>query len=151
MDEVTPTLPPLPDVDVNDYKRTLIERFSNPKVCDQLSRLCLNSSDKLPKFLLGSLRDKLSQNGEIDSLSFTIAAWFRYLNGLDEQGRALPIDDPMAETLMEKAQSSKDDPTKLLEVKALFGDLSGSDRFTAAVAQHLRRLYTLGTRESLEN
>ncbi|MEL6263690.1 MAG: hypothetical protein AAFR12_21810 [Cyanobacteria bacterium J06626_6] len=101
--------------------------------------------------MLGSLRDKLSQNGEIDSLSFTIAAWFRYLNGLDEQGRALPIDDPMAETLMEKAQSSKDDPTKLLEVKALFGDLSGSDRFTAAVAQHLRRLYTLGTRESLEN
>lgn len=34
MDEVTPTLPPLPDVDVNGYKRTLIERFSNPKVRD---------------------------------------------------------------------------------------------------------------------
>jgi len=51
MDEVTPTLPALPDVDLDNYKQTLIERFSNPKVQDQLSRLCLNSSDKLPKFV----------------------------------------------------------------------------------------------------
>ena len=51
MDEVTPTLPALPDVDLDDYKQTLIERFSNPKVQDQLSRLCLNSSDKLPESL----------------------------------------------------------------------------------------------------
>ena len=55
MDEVTPTLPALPNIDLDDYKQTLLERFSNPKVRDQLTRLCLNSSDKLPKFVLGSL------------------------------------------------------------------------------------------------
>ena len=150
MDEVTPTLPALPDVDLDEYKQTLIERFSNPKVRDQLSRLCLNSSDKLPKFLLGSLRDKLEQGGSIEYLSFTIAAWFRYLNGLDEQGKALPIDDAMAATLREKAQVGKSDPTELLNITALFGDLSKSERFTVAVTNHLQQLYASGTQVALK-
>ena len=91
MDEVTPTLAPLPGVNIKEYKQTLIERFSNPKVRDRLSRLCLNSSDKLPKFIFGSLRDKLEQDGSIDYLSFTIALWLRYLQGTDEQGQPLEI------------------------------------------------------------
>lgn len=56
MDEVTPTLRPVPGIDVSQYKQTLVERFSNPKIRDQLARLCLNSSAKLPKCALGSLR-----------------------------------------------------------------------------------------------
>lgn len=151
MDEVTPTLPPLSDVEFSDYKQTLIERFSNPKIRDQLSRLCLNSSDKLPKFLLGSLRDQLEQAGSIESLSFTIAAWFRYLNGMDDQGRSLPIEDPMATTLREKAQSGGNDPTQLLDIKVLFGELSESEDFTVAVTNHLQQLYELGTQATLEN
>jgi len=149
MDEVTPTLPSLPDVDLDDYKRTLIERFSNPKVRDQLSRLCLNSSDKLPKFVLGSLRDQLEQGGSIKYLSFTIAAWFRYLNGTDEQGNPLPIDDPMAATLKQKALAGKDDPTPLLDIETIFGDLSNSSEFVAAVRQHLQQIYSLGTQAAL--
>ncbi|MEL7070838.1 MAG: mannitol dehydrogenase family protein [Cyanobacteria bacterium J06581_3] len=151
MDEVTPTLPSFPDVDLGDYKQTLIERFSNPKVRDQLSRLCLNSSDKLPKFVLGSLRDKLEQDGSINYLSFTVAAWFRYLNGVDEQGKALPIEDAIAATLKEKAQAGGNDPTQLLNITAIFGELSESERFTAAVANHLRQLYASGTQSVLKD
>ena len=151
MDEVTPTLPALPGVDLSDYKQTLINRFSNPKVRDQLSRLCLNSSDKLPKFVLGSLRDKLEQGGEVNYLSFTVAAWFRYLKGVDEKGQPLPIDDPMAATLREKAQDGGDNPTPLLDIAAVFGKLSESERFTTAVADHLKQLHTAGTQAVLEN
>ncbi len=149
MDEVTSTLPSLLDIDFDDYKQTLIERFSNPKVCDQLSRLCLNSSDKLPKFVLGSLRDKLEQDGSIKYLSFTIAAWFRYLNGADEQGQSLPIDDPMAAMLREKASDGKDDPMPLLNIETIFGNLSNSSVLAAAVTHHLQQLYLLGTQETL--
>ena len=149
MDEVTPTLPALPDVDLDDYKQTLIERFSNPKVQDQLSRLCLNSSDKLPKFVLGSLRDKLEQDGSVEYLSFTIAAWFRHLNGADKQGQPLPIDDPMADILKEKALAGKDDPTPLLNIETIFGNLSKSSVFVTAVTHHLQQLYSLGTEETL--
>jgi mannitol 2-dehydrogenase len=71
---VTPTLQPVPGIDLDEYKKTLIERFSNPKIRDRLPRLCLNGSAKIPKFVLGSLRDKLQLGGAIDYLSLTIAA-----------------------------------------------------------------------------
>lgn len=93
IDEVTPTLKPVPGIDLDDYKNTLIERFSNPKIRDRLPRLCANGSAKLPKFVLGSLRDKLQVGGAIDYLSLTIAAWCRYLNGCDDLNRPIVIDD----------------------------------------------------------
>lgn len=149
MDEVTSTLRPVPGIDVGQYKQTLVERFSNPKIQDQLARLCLNSSAKLPKWALGSLRDQLEHDGAIDYLSFTIAAWFRYLNGDDDQGQAMPIDDPMADTLMERARSGREDPTPLLNLTELFGDLPQSSRFVEAVTQYLHQLYESGTAATL--
>lgn len=147
--EVIPTLSPLKDININEYQQTLIERFSNPKVRDQLSRLCLNSSDKLPKFLLGSLRDKLKQGSSIEYLSFTIAAWFHYLGGKDDQGRPLSIDDPMADQLTAQAQAAGGDPTGLLNLTELFGDLSQSVRFKESVTRHLHQLQGLGTQQVL--
>lgn len=149
MDEVTPTLKPLPGIDFSEYKQTLIERFSNPKIRDQLPRLCLNSSAKLPKWALGSLRDKLEQGGSIDYLSLTIAAWFRYLNGKDDQGRVLPIDDPMADILMKKARASGSDPTELLNLTEIFGNLPQSVRLVETVTNYLQQLYESGTQSTL--
>ena len=47
--EATPTLSPVPGVDLDAYKHTLIERFANPEVRDTLARLCAESSDRIPK------------------------------------------------------------------------------------------------------
>jgi mannitol 2-dehydrogenase len=149
MAEVTPTLHPVPGIDLTDYKQTLIERFSNPKIKDQLPRLCLNSAAKMPKFILGSLRDALRQDGAIDYMSLTIAAWFRYLKGQDDHGHPITIDDPMAPVLTERARSGGADPKPLLTLSEVFGDLSQSSRFVAAVADRLRSLYEVGTKETL--
>lgn len=149
MDEVTPTLQPLPDISFSDYKKTLIKRFSNPKIRDQLPRLCLNSSAKLPKWMLGSLQDKLKQGGSIDYLGFTVAAWFRYLNGKDDQGNPLTIDDPMADVLTEKARAGGADPTQLLGLTEIFGDLPQSKPFTETVTRYLQQLYEQGTQKAL--
>ena len=48
-EEATPTLAPVPGADLDDYKHTLIERFSNPQVHDTIVRLCAESSDRIPK------------------------------------------------------------------------------------------------------
>jgi Mannitol dehydrogenase C-terminal domain len=42
--EATPTLPPVPGVDLEDYKHTLIERLANPQIRDTIARLCAESS-----------------------------------------------------------------------------------------------------------
>ncbi len=149
MDEVSPTLPPLPGIQLSKYKQTLMERFANPKVRDQLSRLCLNGSDKIPKFILGSVRDRVSQGGSVVYLSFAIALWFRYLNGQNDQGKLLPIEDPMAKLLTDKALAGKHSPTMLLAIEPIFGNLSTSTVFVDTVTHHLQQLYTLGTKDTL--
>lgn len=149
MAEITPTLQPVPGIDLDHYKKTLIERFANPKIKDQLPRLCLNGSAKLPKWVLGSIRDKLQQDGAIDYMSLTVAAWFRYLNGQDDQGKAMTIDDPMAAILTERARAGGPDPTPLLGLSELFSDLSQAPRFVESVTHYLQQLYELGAKETL--
>ena len=61
--EATPTLPPVPGIDLHAYKRQLIERFSNPQVRDTVARLCAESSDRIPKWLLPVIRHNLEHDG----------------------------------------------------------------------------------------
>ncbi|HEY9615669.1 MAG TPA: mannitol dehydrogenase family protein, partial [Microcoleaceae cyanobacterium] len=149
MAEVTPTLHPVPGIDLDQYKQTLIERFANPKIRDQLSRLTLNSSAKLPKWVLATLRDKLQQDGAIDYLSLTIASWCRCLQGQDDQGKPIAIEDPLSDLLTQQARSSETDPSSLLSLAELFGDLPQSAHFVETVTQHLRHLSELGTKTAL--
>lgn len=149
MEEVTPTLQPVLGINLDDYKKTLIERFANPKIRDQLPRLCLNGAAKMPKFVLGSLGDKLQQGGPINYLSLTVAAWFRYLNGYDDQGNSISIDDPMADILTRQARSGKSDPKPLLSLSEIFGDLPQSSRFVEAVASKLHSLCEFGAKGTL--
>ena len=149
MDEVTPTLKPVPGIDLVDYKKTLIERFSNPKIRDRLPRLCLNGSAKIPKFVLVSLRDQLQLGGAIDYLSLTVAAWCRYLTSRDRQGQLIPIDDPLADILTQHACLSELDPRPLLSISEIFGDLVQSPRFFEAVADQLRSLHDFGAKGTL--
>jgi mannitol 2-dehydrogenase len=149
MAEVTPTLQPVPGIDLDAYKQTLIQRFANPKIQDRLPRLCLNSAAKMPKFILGSLRDALRQDGAIDYLSLTIAAWFRYLKGQDDRGNPIEIDDPMADILTQRAHSGGSDPRPLLSLSEIFGDLPQSSRFVEAVSKRLHSLDEFGAKETL--
>jgi mannitol 2-dehydrogenase len=111
--------------------------------------LCLNGSPKIPKFVLGSLRDKLQLGGAIDYLSLTIAAWCNYLNGYDDQNRPISIDDPLADSLTQQAGSGKTDPRPFLSIFEIFGYLVESPRFVETVADKLRSLHEFGDRGTL--
>ncbi|MBW4517705.1 MAG: mannitol dehydrogenase family protein [Timaviella obliquedivisa GSE-PSE-MK23-08B] len=150
MEEVTATLQPIPGIDLSHYKSTLIQRFANPKIQDQLPRLCLNGSAKLPKFILGSLRDQLARDGAIDYLSLAIAAWCLYLKGRDEQGQVILIEDPLADLLQEQSHSGKLDPSPLLGISEIFGDdLLHSSHFVDTVTRELGELSEIGVRATL--
>src|SRR5207245_1974772 len=62
-DEVTPLLPPVPGIDLTQYRRTLIERFGNPVLRDQLARIGTEGSARIPKFVLPSILDRVSRGG----------------------------------------------------------------------------------------
>lgn len=150
MEEVSSTLKPVPGMELTQYKKTLIERFANPKIQDQLPRLSLNGSAKLPKFVLGSVRDRLAQGASVQYLGLVVAAWMRYLMGMNDQGGAIAIDDPMSEILVQKAKEGHADPGALLSLSEIFGDdLPQSPAFVGAVGDALKNLCDRGVKETL--
>jgi mannitol 2-dehydrogenase len=149
--EVTPLLPAVAGIDLAHYKRTLVERFSNPAIRDQLARIGTEGSARIPKFVLPSIREQLDQSGPITRLGFVVACWFRYLNGSAEDGAAMPLADPYAGRLREHALRGGADPTALLSMRELFGELPDQPRFVAAVGDALARLYRDGARAALDH
>ncbi|HET7312751.1 mannitol dehydrogenase family protein [Salinisphaera sp.] len=148
--EGQPTLAPVPGVDLEDYKRTLIERFSNPEIRDTLARLCAESSDRIPKWLLPVVREQLAAGGEIHRSAAVVASWARYAEGTDEAGEPIEIVDRLADELTAIARHNRDNPTAFIENREVFGDLVDDERFVAAYTETLRRLHEHGAKAALE-
>ncbi|GAA5060044.1 mannitol dehydrogenase family protein [Nocardia callitridis] len=142
--EATPTLLPVPGVDLDAYKQTLIERFSNPAVGDTLARLCAESSDRIPKWLLPVVRSQLADGGEITCAAAIVASWARYAEGIDEQGNPIDIVDRLRDRLTPLAKSQRTDRTAFLTDRAVFGDLLDEPRFVEAYVAALDSLYEHG-------
>jgi mannitol 2-dehydrogenase len=150
-EEATPTLPPVPGVDLGEYKHTLIERFSNPQVRDTIARLCAESSDRIPKWLLPVVRLQLDAGGEIRRSAAVVASWARYAEGVDEQGEPIEVVDRLADTLTKLARRQREDPGVFIENRQLFGDLANNERFRAAYLSALASLHSRGARATLES
>ena len=148
--EATPTLQPVPGIDLDVYKRQLIERFSNPQVRDTVARLCAESSDRIPKWLLPVIRHNLKTDGEIDHAVLVVAAWARYAEGVDEEGQPIEVVDRLKDTLMANAARQKDDPLAFVGNRDLFGDLGDEERFTSTFGRYLASLHEHGARATLE-
>jgi mannitol 2-dehydrogenase len=149
-DEGTPTLPPVPGVDLERYKHQLIERFANPEVRDTLARLCAESSDRIPKWLLPVVRENLAAGRSISRSTLVVASWARYAEAVDEQGDPIEVVDRLRDKLIERAQHNEDDPLVFISDPDLFGDLSTDERFVMEYTAALKSLHEIGARATLE-
>jgi mannitol 2-dehydrogenase len=149
--EATPTLPPVPGVDLGEYKRTLIARFSNPQVRDTIARLCAESSDRIPKWLLPVIRLQLETGGEISRSAAVVASWARYAEGADEQGEPIEVVDRLASRLVPLARRQRADPGVFIANRQLFGDLAADERFRTGFLSALASLHSCGARATLES
>jgi fructuronate reductase len=151
MDEdVTPTLRVPPGADLPSYKAALLRRFENPALKHRTWQICMDGSQKLPQRLLGTIRDRLKDGAPFPRLALGVAAWMRYVTGVDENGRAIDVRDPLAARLRTLADNAGPDPKRLaaalLSVEAIFGDLSAEPRFVAAVTTALQQLCRTGAK-----
>ena len=148
--EATPSLLPVPGVDLDAYKSELIERFSNPEIRDTLARLCLESSDRIPKFLLPVLRYNLASGGPISHTTAVMASWARYAEGVDEAGEPIEIVDRLADKLKALAGQYPSEPLALPQIPELFGGLAENARFRTTYETILRRLHDIGTARTVD-
>ncbi|MFO7689413.1 MAG: mannitol dehydrogenase family protein, partial [Cryobacterium sp.] len=149
--EATPTLRPVPGIDLAAYKSILIERFSNPEVRDTLVRLCAESSDRIPKWLVPVIRDQLASGGEISCSAAIVASWARYAEAVDEQGEPIEVVDALRDDLVAIARSQRQNPLAFIQNRRLFGDLADNERFQEAYLSALESLWERGAHATVSS
>nr|WP_321226217.1 mannitol dehydrogenase family protein [uncultured Psychroserpens sp.] len=127
--EVTPTLGDLEGINLSDYKQSLLERFGNINIKDQIDRICSETSAKFPIFILPTINSQLKANGSIKLAAFVTAAWAIYSLGKNENGEPLTIKDALKTQLNEKAKTAIKNPTAFLEIDSVFSGLNTSTIF----------------------
>ncbi len=141
-DEATPILDQVVGIDLSAYKDSLLVRFGNPNIRDKVSRICSESSAKLPKFVLPTITENLSKGGTIEIAALLIAAWCYYSDRqTDETGQPLEIIDALKEPLHQAAQKTHEDPLSFLHVREVFGDLIDNRTFTDLYVKAVRQFY----------
>jgi len=148
--EATPTLAPVPGIDLDAYKGQLIERFSNSAVRDTVARLCAESSDRIPKWLLPVIRENLAAGRAVPLSAAVVASWARYAEAVDEDGEPITVVDRMADRLTADAQRQRTDPLAFVANRELFGNLVDEEGFTAPYLAALDSLHHSGARATLE-
>lgn len=155
-DEIEPTLPALPGLDLAVYRNNLLARYANPALAHRTQQIAMDGSQKLPQRLLGTLRDRLARQLPVTRMALGLAAWMHYLRGVDELGQSYRIDDPHAAALTALYQQSLGQGVSPHTVQAMlayapvFGDLAGNAALTAALVPLLQSLQAHGVAATLE-
>lgn len=150
--EIVPIVPPVPGTDLAVYYRLIADRFANPKIGDTIPRLCQDGSNRQPKFILPSVRDRLRRGMDVAGLSLVSALWCRYCAGTDDAGRPIPPNDDAAERLKDLSLTARTEPGAYLDgLGDIFGDVGQSPAFREAFSRHLSALWRRGTVAVLED
>ena len=85
---------PLEEQVVVDYRAALLERFSNPRMRDQLSRIAADGSQKVPiRFVPALVADRKAGNSPLGA-ERAVAAWTLHL-----RGQGAPFNDARADKI----------------------------------------------------
>ncbi|MHB2166410.1 mannitol dehydrogenase family protein [Alsobacter sp. R-9] len=153
-EEATPTLSLPPGADVEGYKDRLIARFRNPALRHRTWQIAMDGTQKLPQRLLATARDRLAAGAPVDRIALGVAAWMRYVAGMDEAGRPIDVRDPLAAELRRRADEAGPVAARLapalMGLESVFGrGLPADPRFTGPVTRALGSLIERGVAATL--
>jgi len=144
-EDVSPLLCEVPGINLDEYKNTLIERFSNSVIQDQLHRIGSDGSSKFPKFVLPTLLELIEQGKSMERIALFLASWIHFLRGKDEMGNSYPVSDPRVD-LLQKTVFSRDQAVEsFLDIVEVFGPtVPKSNQFIKLINLQMLRIETLG-------
>ncbi|EQB4819152.1 TPA: mannitol dehydrogenase family protein [Citrobacter amalonaticus] len=152
LNEQAPTLK-VQGVDLTRYADLLIERYSNPALRHRTWQIAMDGSQKLPQRMLDSVRWHLAHNSRFDLLALGVAGWMRYVGGVDEQGNAIEVNDPLLPVIQQAVQNSAEGESRveaLLAIEAIFGnELPQVALFTQAVKDAYQTLLAEGAKATV--
>ncbi len=143
-DEIIPTVPPVPNVNLQDYYALIHRRFSNPKIGDTIPRLAFDGSNRQPKFIVPVIADRLKAGGSIRGLALESALWCRHCAGTTETGKPISANDPNWDRLSAKADAARGDPQVWLEMADIYGEVGRATVMREAFGAALNAIWTHG-------
>ena len=150
--DITPYVPAPGDTNLELYKQTLIERFANRSVSDQLSRLCADGISKFPVYILPNLSKMIRDGKDLTRMAFLIAAYRHYLHGrIDDEGTTYDIAEPWM-TPEDNERIASDDPIDFLTMSAFTGiPLTAANTFSQVYTVFVNRIKDEGIKPVLES
>jgi len=148
-DEIIPTVPPPPGVDLDSYRDLIARRFANPKIGDTITRLCFDGSNRQPKFILPVAADRLKAGAGVTGLALVSALWCRYCHGETESQKTIAPNDPSWDRIQAAAREARNDPAAFLRMDDIFGALARDPIYVEAFTTALGSLWARGVRATL--
>ena len=150
-EEIIPTVAPVPDTNLEAYYDLIRDRFSNPEIADTERRLCLDGSNRQPKFIVPALRDNLAKGNFPSGLILESALWCRYCMGKTDAGAEIAPNDPNWARLQEVALAAAENPDVWLAMEEIYGEVGRNPDVRSAFAKSLNALMRDGTAATLRN
>lgn len=142
--EIIPCLTAPEGTDLQEYAQSLFDRYSNPAIRHLTWQIAMDGSQKLPQRILGTIEENLAAGRDCSGLILAVAAWLRYVGGVDENGASIDVRDPLADRLKQLSNGAKDATGKvdaLLSVSEIFQKpLSENPVFRNGLVSALSRL-----------
>jgi mannitol 2-dehydrogenase len=149
-EEIIPIVPPVPDTSLEDYLSLIQTRFANPRMGDQIERLCFDGSNRQPKFIIPSITDNLAQSRMPTGLVLESALWCRYCQGITDSGQTINANDPNWDRLHKCALQAKQNPNAWLEMVDIYGDLGQNSELKRHFETLLNHLSNSGIAATLQ-
>ena len=132
-----------------EYQTLIDRRFSNPKIGDTVRRLCLDGSNRQPKFIVPPIIDRLNEGKSIDGLALESALWCRYCFGVSESGAKIEPNDPNWDQLQARAKRAKDNPLVWLEMAEIYGEAGKHPQMQKRFSYYLHALWNDGAEKTV--
>jgi fructuronate reductase len=162
-EEIQPTLPSLPGLDLNAYRNSLLARFTNTALAHRTQQIAMDGSQKIPQRWLNTIKELQTKKKSYAGLALGLAAWIQYLGGIDELGVAYSIQDPLnellqktlatvarqASTILSPYELALQQTQAIFGLKEIFDEMGQNASFSVTVAQQLVNIRKGGIAQAL--
>lgn len=152
-DEQSKSLTVPAGIDVQDYSKTIIERFKNKYVPYRNAQVATDGSLKLPQRLLFSAVDLRQKELSPTLIALAVAAWISYLVAY-QKNQAYPVNDPNLAVL--EGLISENNESEVALVKGIMqnagvfpGSLKDDTMFECLVVKHYKNIASVGVSKAI--
>ncbi len=151
--EIIPLLD-IPDgMNAKNYARSVLERFKNTALHHSTEQVAADGSQKLVQRWSDGLEDLLLAKKDFNAIALGIAAWIKYLEGLDDHNKTINVQDPKLSRfrrIISGCNNRSEVAGTMLQQSGVFPDSIAQSPFVMTRVHHYYHLLlTSGVRNTL--